>query len=70
MSYLKITAVILLILFVLWGSFYVWVIQALITLVSESNEGFIAYLPTEAIAVILLIVFAILIWLAYSFFRE
>lgn len=70
MSYLKITVVVLLILFVLWGAFYVWVLGAVNTLVSESNQGFIAYLPLEAVAVILLIVFAILVWLAYSFLRE
>lgn len=70
MSYLKITAVFLLILFVLWWAFYIWVIGAMQTLVTWSNEGFIALLPVEAIAVILIIVFWLLLGLAYAIFRE
>ncbi len=70
MTYLKITAVFLLILFVLWGAFYIWVIDAVKTLVTWSNEGFIAFLPPEALAVVSLIFFAFLIGLAYAFFRE
>lgn len=70
MSYLKIWMVTLLILFVLWGSFYLWVLDALDTLVTWSNEGFIAYLPVEAKAVVTILMFASLMGLAYAFFRE
>lgn len=70
MTYLKITAVILLIVFIVWSGFFISFINSTTTLVSESNQGFIAYLPAEAVAVVLMLVFAILVWLAFSFFRE
>ena len=70
MSYLKITAVVILLVFILWSAFYIWVVDSIGTLVNESNQGFIAFMPTEAKAVVAILVFSILVSLAYAFFRE
>ena len=70
MQYLRITITILLLLVVVWGAFYTWVLQAVTGLVSESNTGFIALLPQEAKWIITLIFFSILWGLAYAFLRQ
>lgn len=70
MTYLKITAVFLLLLFIMWWLFYLWVIDSLKLLVTESNNNFIAFLPPEWIAILILITFSILGGLAYSFYWE
>lgn len=70
MSYLKIWAVFLLLTFVIWSAFYIWVIQKVRLLVNESNSWFIALLPVEWLAIIWIIMFIILVGLAYAIFRE
>lgn len=70
MTYLKIWAVFLILVFVVWGAFYVWVLQAISTLVWESNNSFLAYLPTEALAIVTILMFSIIVSMAYAFFRE
>jgi len=70
MSYAKAWIVTLILLMILTGAFYTNVIESIVLLVSGANTGFIALLPPEAIAVISIIMFWILIWLAYAFLRE
>ena len=70
MTYLKIWMVFLLLTFVIWWAFYTWVITKVRFLVSESNSWFIALLPVEGLAIIWIIMFVILMGLAYAIFRE
>jgi hypothetical protein len=70
MTFLKIIASFLLLVFVISWAFYSWLLGGVWLLVEWSNQGFIAYLPSEAKAIILLLVFGLLTGLAYALFRE
>lgn len=70
MSYLKIWAVFLLLVFIMWSTFYTWVLSKLTYIVYQSNDGFISLLPVEALAILGIIMFVVLISLAFAIFRE
>jgi len=70
MSYVKIWVVFLIILLIIWGGFYLNVVWSVTTLVSGANTNFIALLPLEAKAFVAILMFSLLIWLAFAIIRE
>lgn len=70
MSYLKIWAVLFLLVFIVSWAFYTWVITKIRLLIWEANTWFLSFVPTEALAVVGVIIFSLLMGLAYAIFRE
>ena len=70
MIYVKITMVFLLLAFIIWSAFYSGLITKIKLLVSQSNTWFIALVPIEGLAIIWVIMFILLMGLAYAIFRE
>jgi len=70
MSYVKIWVVFLIILLIIWGGFYLNVVWSVTTLVSGANTNFIALLPLEAKAFVAILMFSLLIGLAFAIIRE
>jgi hypothetical protein len=70
MDYVKSGALWLLLIFIIVGAYYAKVIDSIKTLILLINEKFLSLMPVEGIAIIMIIFFAIIMSLAYAFFRE
>ena len=70
MTYIKTAMVFLLLTFIIWSAFYSGLITKIKLLVIESNTWFIALVPTEWLTIIWIIIFILVIALAYAIFRE
>lgn len=70
MAYLRIAWVFFLVALIVWWAFFSWVLSSITQLISWANSWFVAYLPSEAKAIVIVLFFSIIFGLAYSFFRQ